>query len=111
MAEVSVSINGSPYNIACDDGQEQRVLDLAHFVDSRVKEMAGAGANEKHLLVLASIVMADEMFDMRDSAAANANRTPLDGLQITNQDEGQIVTAIDQMAERIEKIAGGLGKI
>ncbi len=113
MAEVSVSINGNQFNIACDDGQEQRVVDLANFVDSRVKEIAGSGAgsNEKHLLVLTSIVMADELFDMRDAAAANGNKTPLNGLQITNEDEGQIVNAIDQMAERIEKIAGGLGKI
>ena len=110
MADVSVNINGSPYNIACDDGQEQRVIDLANFVDNRVKGMAGAGMNEKHLLVLASIVMADELFDTRD-AAANANRAPLDGLQITSEDEGQIVNAIDEMAARIEKIAGGLGKI
>lgn len=112
MADVSVSINGKQFNIACDEGQEQRVLDLANFVDNRVQEIkaAGAGSNEQHLLVLASIVMADEMFDMRD-ASANNNTAPLGGLQITEEDEEQIVTAIDQMAARIEKIAGGLGKI
>jgi len=112
MADVSVSINGRQFNIACDEGQEQRVLDLANFVDTRVKEMkqAGAGTNEQHLLVLTSIVMADEMFDLRD-ASANTNTAPLDGLQISSQDEGEIVSAIDQMAARIEKIAGGLDKI
>lgn len=112
MADVSISINGRPFKIACDDGQEQRVMDLANFVDTRVREIAtsGAGTNESHLLVLASIVMADELFDMRDEAA-NSNRAPLNGLQITEQDEGQIVNAIDQMSARIEKIAGGLGKI
>lgn len=112
MAEVSVSINGRQFNIACDEGQEQRVMDLANFVDGRVKEIAqaGAGTNESHLLVLSSIMMADELFDARDSAA-NGNTTPLEGLEITEADEGQIVNAIDQMASRIEKIAGGLGKV
>ncbi len=110
MAEVSVTINGSKFNIACDEGQEQRVMDLANFVDSRVKEIAGTGTNEKHSLVLASIVMADEMFDMRD-AAANGNKIPLNGLQITDEDEGQIVTAIDQMVSRIDKIAGNIGSL
>jgi cell division protein ZapA len=110
MSEVSVSINGHPYNISCEPGQEQRVVDLANFVDARVREIAASGATDKHALVLASIVMADEMFDMRD-AAANGNQASLQGLQITNEDEGQIVNAIDQMAARIEKIAGGLGKI
>lgn len=112
MAEVNISINGRQYGIACDDGQEQRVMDLAHFVDSRLKEIAaaGAGTNDSHLLVLTSIVMADEMFDLRDNAA-NANRTPLQGLQITQEDEGQIVQAIDQMADRIQAVAGNLQKI
>lgn len=112
MADVNVSINGRQFNIACDDGQEQRVVDLANFVDTRVRDIkaAGAGSNEQHLLVLASIVMADEMFELRDSASNN-NRAPLTGLQITEEDESQIVRAIDQMSGRIEKIAGGLGKI
>lgn len=112
MAEVNISINGRKFGIACDDGQEQRVIDLANFVDSRLQEIskAGAGSNESHLLVLTSIVMADELFDMRD-AAANGNQAQLGGLQITRDDEGTIVNAIDQMASRIDAIAGNLQKI
>lgn len=112
MAEVKISMNGRQYGIACDDGQEQRVMDLANFVDSRLKEIAaaGAGTNDSHLLVLTSIMMADEMFEMRDQAA-NANRPHLQGLQITREDEGQIVNAIDQMAQRIQAVAGNLAKV
>jgi cell division protein ZapA len=112
MTEVNISINGRQYGIACDPGQEQRVMDLANFVDSRLREIAaaGAGTNDSHLLVLTSIIMADELFDARD-AAANGNRAPLTGIQITDEDEGQITAAIDQMAERIDKIAGNLGKL
>ncbi len=112
MAEVNININGKQYGIACDDGQEQRVLDLANFVDGRLKEIAaaGAGTNDSHLLVLTSIVMADELFDMRDNSA-NGNTAALGGLQITEADEGQIITAIDQMANRIDAIAGNLAKI
>lgn len=111
MAEVNITINGRQYGIACDDGQEQRVMDLAAFVDGRLKEMAaaGAGTNDAHLLVLTSIVMADELFDARD-AAANGNRAPLSGMQITSEDEAQITSAIDQMAQRIDAIAGNLQK-
>ena len=109
MAEVNISINGKQFGIACDDGQEQRVMDLANFVDGRLKEIAaaGAGANESHLLVLTSIVMADELFDARDAAVnGNQPQVPLGGLQITQADEGQIIRAIDQMASRIDAIAG-----
>lgn len=112
MAEVNISINGKQYGIACDDGQEQRVTDLANFVDGRLKEIAaaGAGANDSHLLVLTSIVMADELFDARDNAS-NGNTASLNGLLITAEDETQITSAIDQMANRIDKIAGNLAKI
>jgi hypothetical protein len=54
--------------------------------------------------------MADELFDARD-AAANGNRAPLAGMQITSEDEAQITSAIDQMAQRIDAIAGNLQKI
>lgn len=112
MAEVSININGRQFGIACDDGQEQRVADLAHFINGRVKDIAksGGATNESHLLVLASLVMADEMFDMRD-AAVNNNKTPLGGLQITEEEESSIVIAIDAIADRIDTIAGNLQKI
>ena len=111
MAEVSVTIQGSQYNIACDEGQEQRVLDLANFVNSRAEQIGGgAGITDKHLLVLTSIVMADELFDSRD-AATNNNQLEPNSLSITHADENKIVDAIESMNARIEKIAGGLGGV
>ena len=112
MSEVNVTIHGNQYNIACDAGQEQRVHDLANFVNARVSEIApaGSGVNDKHALVLTSIVMADELFDSRD-AATNGNKIDPNTLQITQEDEGQIVDAIDHMMARIDKIAGGLGGV
>ena len=112
MAEIKININGRQFGIACDDGQEQRVQELASHVNSRLREIAASGGatNESHLLVLTSLVMADEMFDMK-AAAANGNSAPLGGLQITQEDESSIVNAIDQMANRIDTIAGNLQKL
>jgi len=109
MAEVNISIANKQYSIACDDGQEQRVVDLAAFVDGRVKEIAamGAGTNDSHMLVLNSIMMADELMDAQ-SNNANNNQAGLDGLSITQEDETAITNAIDQMADRINAIAGNL---
>lgn len=111
MAEVNVFINGRSYGIACDDGQEQRVLDLSRYVDSRVKEIAKAGAatTEGHLLVLASILLADEIFDLKDGMVA-VQRESKTGARLSEQDEGDIVAIIDQLAARIDAIAGGLQK-
>jgi cell division protein ZapA len=112
MAEVDIRINGRQFSIACDDGQEQRVVDLANFVDGRVKEMAaaGAGTNESHLLVLTSIVMADELFNARDAANSGGYSAPVNGIQITRDDESNIIKAVDDIAGRVESMTGSLQK-
>ena len=50
MAEVTLKINNRGYGLSCEDGEEQRVLDLASYVDSRLQDIAKAGAatNESH---------------------------------------------------------------
>ena len=39
MAQVDVSINGQSYRIACEDGQEDRLVDLATMVDEKVSDL------------------------------------------------------------------------
>ncbi len=98
MAEVSLLINGRSYDISCDDGQEKRVRELGKHVDSCIKQISAAGAatNENHLLVLASLVMADELFTLRDQAQGSSG---------FEEDEAAIAGAIDTLAERIDSIA------
>lgn len=114
MAEVNVIINGRNYGIACDDGQEQRVMDLSRYVDARLKEIAKAGAasTESHLLVLTALVLSDEIFDLKDGMRA-AERPPQHtaGVRMSEEEEGDIVTIIEQLAARIDTIAGNLQKL
>ncbi len=108
MAEANLNINGKNYSIHCEDGQEQRVLELGQFVDSRLKDIAQAGAasNENHLLVLTALMLADEIFDLReDSTALNSQ---LQSSQANQNDEASVALAIDELANRIERIAGRL---
>ncbi len=60
MAEVTLTINGRNYGVACDDGQEDRLRDLGYYIDQRMREIAQAGAagNESHLMILASLMLA-----------------------------------------------------
>lgn len=119
MAEISITINGRNYGIACDDGQEKRVRELASYVDARLREIARAGAasNESHLLVLTSIILADEIAEARSGIHQHAARTaaaaqpPISGVHMTEDDEEAIVSAIDLLAARIDSIAGHLQKM
>ena len=113
MAEVTLNINGRNYGITCDDGQEQRVIDLGAYVDQRMREIAGAGAatNDSHLLVLTALMLSDEVFDLRDGATpepAAQNTVQTNGEALSNEDEAAIAGAIDGLAERINNIADRL---
>lgn len=105
MAELTLTINGRNYGIACEDGQEQRVMDLAHYVDSKMKDIAaaGAGTSESHLLVLTSLMMADETFDLRDQVGELGNQAEQAG--VSQNDELIVAQAIDSLADRIDTIA------
>lgn len=118
MAEISININGRNFGIACDDGQERRVHDLARYVDYRLREIARAGAatNESHLLVLTAIILADEIADLKAhggavSAAKTTSAGADMGVRITDEEEEAIVSAIDLLAARIDQIAGNLQKL
>lgn len=70
MSEITININGRGYDIACDVGQEGRVLDLATYVDQRIKEISRSGAayNDSHLMVLAALLLANEALEARENA-------------------------------------------
>jgi cell division protein ZapA (FtsZ GTPase activity inhibitor) len=70
MTDVNLLIHGRTYGVGCDDGQEKRVRELGQYIDKKVREIAGSGgvATEAHLMVLACLVLADEVFDLREGA-------------------------------------------
>ena len=63
MAQVDVTINDRSYRIACDDGQDVHVTQLADYVDRRVQELVSAvgQVGDARLLVMASLLIADEL--------------------------------------------------
>ncbi|WP_033067374.1 cell division protein ZapA [Thalassospira australica] len=111
MAQVSIRINGRSYDIACDDGQENRIHALAGYVDERVREISDAVGQigEQRLLVMTSLLIADELGAAQEKL--NNPQTPI-------VEEGSLSAAecdamaenIETMAERVEAIAGKLAK-
>ena len=73
MAQVDVSVNGQSYRIACEDGQEDRLVDLAAMVDEKViglvNQIGQVGSNR--LLVMAALVIADELVDLKNEAGSS----------------------------------------
>jgi cell division protein ZapA len=99
MAQVEIRINRRAYRISCDDGQEEHLTRLAAFVDKRVQELvASVGqVGEERLLVMASLLIADELSETFASIEAGQD----------GGDDGSVKT-IEAAAERIERIAAKL---
>ena len=47
MAQVTITINSREYAVACEDGQEVRILQLARLLDEKAK-MITAGAGQEN---------------------------------------------------------------
>lgn len=98
MGQISVSIGGRAYPLACRDGEEERLTRLAGHVDAKSVELAGAlgQMSEPRLLLMAAILIADELFEVRE-------RDPGAG-------EAIAVAAIEKAAARVEAIVAALEK-
>jgi cell division protein ZapA len=69
MGQVTVPVNGRSYTLSCENGQETRIRRLAQYVDAKVGEfVADVGqVGEARLLLLAALVIADELSDANDA--------------------------------------------
>ena len=109
MSHVSVTVNGHPYKIACDDGQEPRIRRLANYVDAQVgqfvKNLGQVG--EARLLLLAALVTANELSDANEAREQETSRARATASEAEGETEAA-ADAIHGIAQRIEAIAARL---
>src|SRR4029450_2789069 len=65
MSHINVTINGRQYRMACEEGQEVRLLKLAESLESRVGEVRGkfGESGDARLPVMAALTVCDELLD------------------------------------------------
>ena len=63
MAQVTVNIDGKAYRMACEEGQEDHLLDLAARFDSYISNLRGSFGEigDLRLTVMAGIMIMDEL--------------------------------------------------
>lgn len=114
MARVSITINAQTYEIACADGEEQHIQNLAQVLDAKVGELVGAigQAGEARLLAMAGLLMADDIAEAQDETAklrAEAEIAPVESpAETSGVDEERLANMLESMAGRIESIAESL---
>ena len=71
MGQVAILLNGKSYRFVCGDGEEARITALGDYLRSKLD---GLGPNlgrpgDDRMLVMAALMLADELFDARGEAA------------------------------------------
>ena len=117
MPLVNVTVNDRAYTIACDEGEEDHLRELAAHVDSKVRELTDSvgQAGEQRLLLMAALVIADSHFE----SLALSEKRARELAELTESKENlkrrlaeleeRAVAALDSVAKRLDDVAVRVG--
>lgn len=111
MNHINVTINGRQYRMACEDGQEQRLMSLAENFEGRIGELRGkfGEIGDARLTVMAALMVADELLDANERIRAlQAEVDSLRDVRVSAAERNRatqyaVSAALNAAAERIEK--------
>lgn len=111
MGQVTLRVGGFSHPVSCEDGQESHLVGLAAEVDRRIasiRQMGGAQFPEARLMLLAALLLADELHDIR------TGKVTVPGVAVgpppPAEPDPRLAERIAKLAEKVEKIAGDLGR-
>lgn len=107
MAQVTLDVNGRPYVVGCEDGQEQHLSELARMFDRHVRQVGQqlGQLGETRLFLMGALLLADELAETKArmaAAQADLGRLQSDHARL----EARAVAALENAAKRIEKLGG-----
>jgi cell division protein ZapA len=114
MPLVNVMVNGKAYTLGCDEGEEERLRQLAAHVDAKAREalsMVGLNAGDVKLMLMAALLLADEHEMSRTQGAGTGAADPGDRETLhlrAEQAEDAAAEVLESAAKRLEDIAAGL---
>jgi len=116
VGQVTVAVNGRNFTVACDNGQEDHIAELAAYLDHHVQELSDSlgAVGDARLMMLAGIMVADELSDT--VAKLEELEAEVESLRAghetvaaqSSEFETQAVQVIDGITTRIEEISGRL---
>src|SRR3954452_24956416 len=106
MAQINVEVNGRPYPVGCEDGQEAHLIELAKLFDHQVRQVSQdmGQLGDTRLCLMGALLLADELADARSrlpSLQTDVGRLQSERARV----ETRAVTALENAAKRIEKLA------
>ena len=95
MSNVTLTIGGRFYTVACAEGEEAHIEALGRTIDSKLHGMPNLGGqSEARTLLFAALLLADELHELRSGAA--------------QADDGQTAETLERLADTLERLADRL---
>jgi cell division protein ZapA len=112
MSQVTVTINGRQFRMACEDGQEGHLMNLARDLDGRIEGLRKnfGEIGDTRLTVMAALTIADSLAEtgsrikrLEDELTALQNART-EALKRDKAAHAAVAAALNAAAERIESI-------
>jgi len=110
MPQVSIQIASRTYELACGAGEEERVRELAAYIDDKLNSLRRQmpGTPEIKLMVFAALLLADESREARGLArqAESARASATDSAEtLATALEELITSRVDKMSKKVSGAA------
>ena len=106
MAQLTIQVNGRPYTVGCEDGQEAHLLEIARLFDRQVRQVSQdvGQLGETRLFLMGALLLADELADLKMryaslQAEVQRNQAGRTGAEL------KAIAALEAAARRIETLA------
>lgn len=116
MAQVSVTIDGKTYRMACDPGQEDHLIDLASRFDKYVSHLKSSFGEigDQRLTVMAGIMVMDELVEAQrrvkglEAEMESVRKTRDQALAKADRVDDHLSERLTELARRIDAMVDKL---
>jgi cell division protein ZapA len=116
MGQVTVTIAGKAYRMACDEGEEANLQELARQIDNRMESLKRnfGEIGDQRLTIMAALTVADQLAEAKrrivelEVELLNLRSDASDVQTGQDQWTGRLADSLDAAALRIERIAHDL---
>jgi cell division protein ZapA len=118
MSQVTVTINGRQFRMACEDGQEGHLIRLAQELDQRIDKLRGnfGEIGDARLTIMAALTVVDELADTAgrlkrvEQELASLQDARVASAEHAKATQAAISAALNAAAERIEGLTRELNQ-
>ena len=116
MSQVTVIIDSKTYRMACEEGQEEHLSDLAGRFDRYVGHLKSqfGEIGDLRITVMAGIMVMDELHELQrrmrglEAEVETLKKTRDNALTKVDKTDHDLAVALSEVTDKIEQIAGKL---